>query len=155
MLDQRNLLHDFASQKNYLKNMCSGDYSFNLDADEMVSHWFMKDIHEILEGNEVDLIYVPRINTVDGITEEHCRMYGYTMNEKGWVNFPDWQPRIFRNRPNIRWEKPVHERVVGFQTYAHLPMEQKYSIIHPKTIERQVEQNRFYNEEITAKLGGI
>ena len=151
-LDQRNLLHDFATQKNYLKNMCTGDYSFNLDADEMISHWFMKEIHGILEGNEVDLIYLPRINTVDGITEQHCRMYGYTMNEKGWINYPDWQGRIFRNRPNIRWEKPVHERLTGFQTYAHLPMEQKYSIIHPKTIERQVEQNKFYNEEITAKL---
>ena len=107
-LDQRNLLHDFATQKNYLKNMCTGDYSFNLDADEMISHWFMKEIHGILEGNEVDLIYLPRINTVDGITEQHCRMYGYTINEKGWINYPDWQGRIFRNRPNIRWEKPVH-----------------------------------------------
>ena len=154
-LDQRNLLKDFASQKNYLKNMCTGDYSFNLDADEMISHWFMKDIHEILEGNEVDLIFVPRINTVEGITEQHCRMYGYTMDEKGWINYPDWQGRIFRNRPNIRWEKPVHEQLIGFQTYAHLPMEQKYSIIHSKTIDRQVEQNRFYNEEITAKLRGI
>ena len=151
-LEQRNLLHDFATQKNYLKNMCTGDYSFNLDADEMISHWFMKEIHGILEGNEVDLIYLPRINTVDGITEQHCRMYGYTMNEKGWINYPDWQGRIFRNRPNIRWEKPVHERLTGFQTYAHLPMEQKYSIVHPKTIERQVQQNKFYNEEITAKL---
>ena len=154
-LDQRNLLKDFASQKNYLKNMCTGDYSFNLDADEMISHWFMKDIHEILEGNEVDLIFVPIINTVEWITEQHCRMYGYTMDEKGWINYPDWQGRIFRNRPNIRWEKPVHEQLIGFQTYAHLPMEQKYSIIHSKTIDRQVEQNRFYNEEITAKLRGI
>ena len=151
-LEQRNLLHDFASQKNYLKNMCTGDYSFNLDADEMISHWFMKEIHGILEGNEVDLIYLPRINTVDGITEQHCRMYGYQINEKGWINYPDWQGRIFRNRPNIRWEKPVHEQLTGFQTYAHLPMEQKYSITHPKTIERQVEQNRFYNEEISARL---
>ena len=147
-LEQRNLLKDFASQKNYLKGMCTGDYSFNLDADEMISHWFMKDIHEILEGNEVDLIFVPRINTVEGITEEHCRMYGYQINEKGWINYPDWQGRIFRNRPNIRWEKSVHEQLTGFQTYAHLPQEQKYSITHPKTIERQVEQNRFYNEEI-------
>jgi len=152
VLDQRNLLHDFASQKNYLKNMCTGDYSFNLDADETVSHWFMKDIHDILEGNEVDLIYVPRINTVEGITEQHCRMYGYQINEKGWINYPDWQGRIFRNRPNIRWEKPVHEQLTGFQTYAHLPQEQKYSITHPKTIDRQVKQNKFYNEEITAKL---
>jgi len=151
-LDTRHLAKDFASQKNYLKNMCTGDYSFNLDADEMISHWFMKDIHDILEGNEVDLIYVPRINTVDGITEQHCRMYGYQINEKGWINYPDWQGRIFRNRPNILWEKPVHEQLKGFQTYAYLPMEQKYSIVHPKTIDRQVKQNRFYNEEISAKL---
>ena len=154
-LDTRHLAKDFASQKNYLKGMCTGDYSFNLDADEMISHWFMKDIHEILEGNEVDLIFVPRINTVEGITEQHCRMYGYQINERGWINYPDWQGRIFRNRPNIRWEKPVHEQLTGFQTYAHLPQEQKYSIVHPKTIDRQVKQNKFYNEEITAKLRGI
>jgi len=146
-LDQRNLLHDFATQKNYLKGMCTGDYSFNLDADEMISHWFMKDIHEILEGNEVDLIFVPRINTVEGIDPGyHLKQWGWTMNEKGWINYPDWQGRIFRNRPNIRWEKPVHEQIVGFQTYAHLPMEQKYSIIHPKTIDRQVKQNQKYSE---------
>jgi len=149
VFEQRNLLEDFGSQKNYLKKMCSGDYSFNLDADEMISSWFMADIHEILEGNPVDLIFLPRINTVKGITEEHCRMYGYKINERGWINYPDWQGRIFRNRPNIRWEKPVHEQLVGFQTYAHLPTEQKYSINHPKTIERQVEQNKFYNEEIS------
>ena len=149
VFEQRNLLQDFGSQKNYLKKMCSGDYSFNLDADEMISPWFMADIHEILEGNPVDLIFLPRVNTVKGITEEHCRMYGYTINERGWINYPDWQGRIFRNRPNIRWEKPVHEQLVGFQTYAHLPTEHKYSITHPKTIERQVEQNKFYNEEIS------
>jgi glycosyltransferase involved in cell wall biosynthesis len=149
VFEQRNLLEDFASQKNYLKNMCSGDYSFNLDADEMISHWFMADIHELLEANKVDLVFLPRVNTVKGITDEHCRMYGYKINERGWINYPDWQGRIFRNRPNIRWEKPVHEQLVGFQTYAHLPTEHKYSITHPKTIERQVEQNKFYNEEIS------
>ena len=71
--EQRNLLGDFASQKNYLKNMGSGDYSFNLDADEMISRWMIQNVHDIIDGNEgIDLIYLPRINTVDGITEEHC-----------------------------------------------------------------------------------
>ena len=74
-LDQRSLAGDYATQKNYLKGMCTGDYTFNLDADEMISHWFMKDIHEILEGNEVDLIYVPTKNTVEGITEQHVRAW--------------------------------------------------------------------------------
>ena len=127
--------------------MGSGDYSFNLDADEMISLWMIKNVHEIIEANDgIDLIYLPRINTVDGITDEHCRMYGYKVNEEGWINFPDWQGRIFRNRPNIRWEKPVHEQLTGFQTYAHLPMEQKYSIVHAKTIDRQMKQNQKYSE---------
>ena len=147
--EQRHLAGDFATQKNYLKNMCSGDYSFNLDADEIVTHWFMKDIHEILESNEVDLVFMPRINTVEGITEQHIRHWRWQVNEKGWINYPDWQGRIFRNRPNIRWERPVHEMIVGFQTYAHLPMEQKYSIVHPKTIDRQMKQNQKYSEILT------
>ena len=146
VFEQRNLLGDFATQKNYLKSMCSGDYSFNLDADEIVTHWFMKDIHEILDGNEVDLIFIPRINTVEGLTKEHILQWGWVVNEKGWVNYPDWQGRIFKNRPNIRWEKPVHEQIIGFQTYAHLPMEQKYSIVHPKEIDRQIKQNNKYKE---------
>ena len=55
--EQRNLLGDFASQKNHLKNMGGGDYSFNLDADEMISLWLIKNIHEIIEANEgIDLI---------------------------------------------------------------------------------------------------
>ena len=147
--EQRSLLGDFASQKNYLKGMGSGDYSFNLDADEMISRWMIQNVHDIINGNdEIDLIYLPRINTVDGITQEHCRMYGYRMDENGWINFPDWQGRIFRNRPNIRWEKKVHEQITGFKTYATLPTDKSFCILHPKTIEKQVEQNRFYNEEI-------
>ena len=147
--EQRNLLKDFASQKNYLKNMGSGDYSFNLDADEMISLWMIKNVHEIIEANDgIDLIYLPRINTVDGITDEHCRMYGYKVNEEGWINFPDWQGRIFRNRPNIRWQYKVHEMITGYQTYATLPTDKPFCILHPKTIEKQVEQNKFYNEEI-------
>ena len=149
VFEQRSLQKDFASQKNYLKNMGSGDYSFNLDADEMISRWLIKNVHEIINGNEgIDLIYLPRINTVDGITEQHCRAYGYKLNEDGWINFPDWQGRIFRNRPNIRWQYKVHEMITGYKTYATLPTDKPFCILHPKTIDKQVEQNKFYNEEI-------
>ena len=147
--EQRNLLGDFASQKNHLKSMGGGDYSFNLDADEMISLWLIKNIHEIIEANEgIDLILLPRINTVDGITDEHCRAYGYRLNEEGWINFPDWQGRVFRNRPNIRWQYKVHEMITGYQTYATLPTDKPFCILHPKTIDKQVEQNKFYNEDI-------
>ena len=148
--EQRSLQKDFASQKNYLKGMCNNEYSFNLDADEMISRWMLQNVHQIIDGNPtIDLFWLPRINTVDGITEQHCRMYGYKVNEEGWINFPDWQGRIFRNRPNIRWQHKVHEMITGYQTYATLPIDKPFCILHPKTIDKQVEQNKFYNEEIS------
>ena len=144
--EQRNLLGDFASQKNYLKNMGSGDYSFNLDADEMISLWLIKNIHEIIEANEgIDLIYLPRINTVEGLTQQHIQTWGWQVNQEGWINFPDWQGRVFRNRPNIRWQYKVHEMITGYQTYATLPMEKPFCILHPKTISKQEEQNQKYS----------
>ena len=144
VFEQRNLLGDYGGQKNHLKSMCSGDYSFNLDADEMISRWFIKNVHDILEENPIDLIFLPRINVVEGLTQEHVRYWGWSVNEEGWVNFPDWQGRLFKNRPNIKWEKPVHEMIAGFQTYAHLPTEKPFCIRHNKTIEKQEQQNQKY-----------
>ena len=145
VFEQRNLLGDFASQKNYLKNMGSGDYSFNLDADEMISLWLIKNIHEIIDANEgIDLIYLPRINTVDGLTQQHAQAWGWQVNQEGWINFPDWQGRVFRNRPNIRWQYKVHEMVTGAKTYATLPQDKPFCILHPKTIDKQEEQNKKY-----------
>ena len=144
VFEQRNLLGDFAGQKNYLKSMCSGDYSFNIDSDEMISRWFIKNVHDILDENPIDLIYLPRINTVDGLTQQHVQQWGWSVNEEGWVNFPDWQGRIFKNRPNIKWERPVHEMIIGFQTYAHLPTEKPFCMLHYKKIEKQEQQNKKY-----------
>ena len=146
VFEQRNLLGDFASQKNHLKNMGSGDYSFNLDADEMISLWLIKNIHEIIDANEgIDLIYLPRINTVDGLTQQHAQAWGWQVNQEGWINFPDWQGRVFRNRPNIRWQYKVHEMITGYQTYATLPMDKPFCILHPKTIDKQEQQNKKYS----------
>ena len=145
VFEQRNLLNDFAGQKNYLKLMCSGDYSFNFDADEMTSRWLMKNIHGILEENEIDLVYLPRINTVEGLTQQRAQQWGWSINEEGWVNFPDWQGRVFKNRPNIKWERPVHEMLVGFQTYSHLPTEKPFCMLHHKTIDKQEQQNKKYS----------
>ena len=143
--EQRSLNNDYATQKNYLKSMCSGDYSFNLDADEMISRWLIKNIHGILEDNQIDLIYLPRINTVEGLTQQHIQQWGWSVNEEGWINFPDWQGRVFKNRPNIKWEKPVHEMIKGFQTYAHLPTEKPFCMLHYKKIEKQEQQNKKYD----------
>jgi glycosyltransferase involved in cell wall biosynthesis len=144
--EQRHLLKDFAGQKNHLKNMCSGDYIFNLDADELPHKSLMKNIKPILESNPtIDLYWVPRVNTVEGLTENHILQWGWQVNEKGWVNFPDYQGRIWRNRPNILWKNKVHEVLSGYKEHTYLPAEEQFSFYHPKTIDRQEKQNLFYD----------
>ena len=144
--EQRHLLKDYAGQKNHLKNMCSGDYIFNLDADELPNKWLMENIKSILASNpSVDLYWVPRVNTVDGLTQEHINKWGWNVNEKGWVNFPDYQGRIWRNRPNIMWKNKVHEVLTGYKEHTFLPQEEDFCFYHPKDIKRQEQQNEFYS----------
>ena len=143
--EQRHLLKDFAGQKNHLRKMCSKDYIFNLNADELPKLHLMRNIKAILETNPVvDLIWVPRINTVEGLTDEHIKQWRWNVNEKGWVNFPDWQGRIHKNRPNIRWKNAVHEVMEGYNEYSFLPAEEEYCIVHHKNIQKQETQNKFY-----------
>ena len=136
--EQRHLLKDYSGQKNYLTRMCKGEYIINIDADEIPNKYLIKNIKEILKANPtIDLYWVPRVNTVEGLTEQHIQKWGWRVDEKGWVNFPDYQGRIWRNRPNILWKNPVHEVLVGFKEYSFLPQEEEYCFYHPKTIDIQ------------------
>ncbi len=75
---KRKLNKDFSAQKNSVIEKASGDYIFHVDADEYPHEVLLRDIKQIIEMNEgVDLIYLPRINTVDGITEQHIQKWGW------------------------------------------------------------------------------
>ncbi len=125
--EQRHLHKDYAGQKNHLSRMCKSEYIINIDADELPNKWLIKNIKTILEANPtIDLYWVPRVNTVEGLTQEHIQKWGWQVNDKGWVNFPDYQGRIWRNRQNIRWEKPVHEQLVGYKEHTYLPQEEDF-----------------------------
>ena len=141
---KRKLNGDFSAQKNSVIENSSGDYVFHFDADEYPNDILLQQIKPILESNEVDLIWVPRVNTVDGITEQHVQQWRWRVSDKGWVNYPDYQSRIFKNSSEIRWQSKVHERIHGAQTYAHLPPHEELSLYHPKTIDKQEKQNKFY-----------
>ena len=141
---QRKLNGDFSAQKNSVIENCSGEYVFHLDADEYPNDILLQQIKPILESNEVDSIWVPRVNTVSGITDEHIQKWGWRVSEKGWVNYPDYQSRIFKNSSEIRWQNKVHERIMGVKTYSHLPPHEELSLYHPKTIQKQEKQNKFY-----------
>ena len=145
---QNKLEDDFSKQHNYADSLVRDefDYIFSIDADELPNKWLIENIHEILESNDVDLIWVPRINTVEGITEEYIQQWGWRVNEKGWVNFPDYQGRIYKNDKSIHWENPVHEIVTGAKKVSHFPTEEEFCLYHPKDIQRQVKQNELYSK---------
>ena len=141
---KRKLNGDFAAQKNSVIENSTGDYIFHIDADEYPSDGLLEYVKPILETNDIDLIWVPRVNTVDGITEQHIQQWGWRVSNAGWVNYPDYQSRIFKNSPEIRWKSKVHERIFGAQTFSHLPPNETMSLYHPKTIDKQEKQNKFY-----------
>jgi hypothetical protein len=140
------LNNDFASFKNNLKDNASGIFIFQIDADEMPSEHLMENIKDIIEYNkDVDLFFVPRVNTVDGLTKEHIKKWKWQVNELGWVNFPDYQTRLYRRTSEIQWQGKVHERIVGYNTLSVLPQEEQYCLYHHKKIERQEKQNDYYD----------
>ena len=139
------LNNDFATFKNNLKNNCTKEWIFFIDADEYLSDNLLGYIHEILKANKgiVDVISVPRINTVEGLTREHIDKWRWFVDDNGYVNYPDYQTRICANKKDIEWKNKVHERLSGWKTIANLP--HGYDLIHPKTIQRQEKQNSFYD----------
>tara|TARA_B100001094_G_scaffold184521_1_gene178760 strand:- start:9548 stop:10180 length:633 start_codon:yes stop_codon:yes gene_type:complete len=148
--EQRKLNKDFASQKNHLNSLCTKDYIFQLDADELPADTLIMNIKALLNANpKVEMFWVPRINTVEGITDEHCKKYGYRLDDNGRINFPDPQARLYKNSDKIKWVKPVHEILTGAKITTALPFEDEFCLIHTKTIEKQETQNKFYNEEIS------
>jgi glycosyltransferase involved in cell wall biosynthesis len=137
---------NFASFKNNLKQNCSGDWIYQIDADELLDNDFIQSIHLLLQENPtVDLFLVPRINTVDGLTQNHIQKWGWNINDKGWVNFPDYQTRILQNSPEINWNNKVHEVIIGYKNYTLLPTDEMYCIKHHKSIEKQERQNNYYD----------
>ena len=136
----------FANFKNNLKENCSGDWIFQIDADEYPDEYLINALPNLLEANnDIDVFLVPRINEVMGITQSHLGEWGWNMNDKGWVNWPDYQTRILQNNPKIKWASKVHEVLVGHDKYSPLPTNPEYALCHPKHITRQKAQNNFYN----------
>ena len=136
----------FSNFKNNLKEHCTGDWIFQIDADELPHEFLITNLKELLKINPTtEMFLVPRVNTVEGLTQEHINKWRWNVNENNWVNWPDYQTRIIQNSPKIKWQNKVHEQIIGFSTRGVLPMEEEWSIYHPKNIKRQEAQNTFYN----------
>lgn len=137
----------FANWKNQLTEYCSGDYIFQIDADEMPHDIFIEKLPEILESNPDNEVYlVPRVNTVSGLTQEHITKWRWNVDAEDRINWPDYQWRIWKNKPEIRWKNKVHEVLEGYESYAPLPALTELALYHPKTIDKQEKQNEYYSK---------
>ena len=137
---------DFASFKNNLKNHCTKEWIFQIDADELPHEFLITNLKEVLKLNpKIEIFLVPRVNTVEGLTQEHINKWRWKINEKGWVNWPDNQTRILQNSPKIKWGSKVHEVLLGHDTFSVLPTEEKWCLYHPKHIDKQEFQNKLYD----------
>jgi hypothetical protein len=135
----------FADMKNALTEACLGNYIFQIDADEIPNLYLIQCLPLLLEANDIEVLRVPRINTVKGITQEHIQKWGWVVDSKDRVNWPDLQWRIYKRSPEIRWKNKVHEVLDGYKTHAMLPLEEEFALEHYKDIERQEKQNEYYN----------
>jgi hypothetical protein len=145
-LSEQNFNNHFADWKNYLTSICSGNYIFQIDADEIPHEKLLEVLPEILEENcDCEVFLVPRVNTVEGLTQDHINKWRWNVNEQGWVNWPDNQWRIWKNKPEIKWINKVHEKLDGYKVWSILPEMEELALYHPKTIERQEKQNNYYD----------
>ena len=136
----------FADWKNKLTEYCDGDYIFQIDADEYPNKMMFTHLPAILETNPNNEVYlVPRVNTVEGLTQEHINKWGWKVDSNNRVNWPDYQWRVWKNKPEIKWINKVHEVLNGYETYAALPEMEALALYHPKSINRQEKQNAYYD----------
>ena len=144
-LVEDNFNNHFADWKNRLTRACKGDYIFNIDADEIPNEYLIENLPSLLEANQnIEVYYVPRVNTVEGLTDEHIKKWNWRVNDKKWINWPDYQMRIWKNLPEIKWRNKVHEVLEGHKSFSALPPQEEWALYHPKTIERQEKQNNYY-----------
>ena len=139
---------DFATFKNHLPTIATGDYLFQIDADEIPSEFLIENIKPILKVNStIDCFYIPRVNKVSGLTPEHITKWGWRVDDQERINFPDPQMRLFKLNQGIKWKNKVHEVLDGYKTNTILPYDtEDFCLYHIKSIKKQEQQNNFYEK---------
>lgn len=146
VLLEKSLNGNFAAFKNHLIEAASGDYLFQIDADEIPNDFLIENIKPILKVNStIDCFYIPRVNKVIGLTPQHIAKWRWRVDEQERVNFPDPQMRLFKLDKGIKWKNKVHEVLTGYQTITSLPYEEDFCLMHIKSIDKQERQNNFYD----------
>ena len=154
---QHALDRNYGAHKNFGNEQCEGDWVFQIDGDEFPAPTLIANIKKIIEQNDnIELIYVPRINDFIGVTDLHAKRWGWRLTSckvcdgRPIVNWPDYQSRIYKRIPErIRWDRRLHEKIEGYNGFATLPADYDLALYHDKTIETQEKTNIRYNTWFT------
>jgi glycosyltransferase involved in cell wall biosynthesis len=157
------LNRDFATYKNNCIKQAEKDYIFWLDADELFSADLLEIYRQtIVQSPDTQAFAIPRANVVIGLentdvekwrwsVKNEPRVIDFTVPQKygiteqpNFVNWPDYQFRLWKNHMGICYNGTVHERLVGFKNYAYIEPELDFALWHVKRVERQRSQNAFY-----------
>lgn len=137
---------DFSTHRNFLIDRCNGDYIFMIDADEVPQQKLVENLENIININQCDVLFVPKMNICPGWTKEWIRTMGFSINENGWINWPDYQGRIFKNNKQIKFENKCPERICGFRDPTYVHAKPTYGLWHIKSVWRQTGQKVFYEQ---------
>ena len=146
---QKKLQNDYGAHKNYGISLCKSEWIFQIDADELPTDVLLENIDVLLQSNaNNETLWLPRLNYFVGVTQTDIEMWGWNYQD-GMINFPDYQSRLYKNLPHIRYERRLHEKVEGYKSYAFIPPQKDIALIHNKTIEKQRETNMKYNKNFS------
>ncbi len=156
-IHRHSLDSNFAEHKNFGASKCDKDVICSFDADEMPTESLLSTLKEVILMNPtIDVYFLPRINIVQGLTQEDIDKWGWQIKlykNARIINYPDPQGRIWKNAPHIKWVNKVHEVLSGQNSHTVLPafdadgeIVADYALLHVKDIDRQRKQNDFYEK---------
>ena len=102
-----------------------------------------RDSHPHIKQFDGDILFIPRINIVPGYTRAFLEKHKFNVNDAGFINWPDYQGRYYKNDPKITWSGKVHEKLTGSEANA-LEANPSTAIWHVKSVAKQNAQNELY-----------
>ncbi len=129
----------FYENSNYHTEVAKGDFIFFIDADEMPEHLLIQKIKEIIVESGKELLYVPRMNIHPGMTQNDQKEFGFNKNNVGFINWPDYQGRIYKICDYIKWSDELHTKITGVSQdkIGILPKDISFGMWHIKSMEKQ------------------
>ena len=126
--------NNVADLKNYIISLSTKDYIFLLDADEYLTTQTLALWNNVIKNEpQYDVFWTPRVNIVEDLTKNDIEKLGLKVNEKNWINWPDNQPRIFKNNGKVKWTmKEKSYRLLGVEKSGSLTADPRLATINRK-----------------------